>query len=333
MKGNPGVSLAVRRLQSGGIITNYHCPSKCGHCLYNSGPTRDKVFIEPERAAGLLARIKRLGCGAVHIGGGEPLLSRETVAQTLRAAGHAGVRVEYVETNSAWFQDSDSAVATLTALKDAGLTTLLVSISPFHNASIPFSRVRGVLDACDRTGVNVFPWIADFAADLSVLDEAQPHSLEAYTAHFGADYLAGVMRRYWVHPGGRALDLFRLVGPLSPASRILEETPAGCYRELADTSHFHVDLYGGYIPGLCAGLVIDFRDIGRALPTEKYPLIALLAGAGIQGLYAYAREVHGFEPTRPEYVGKCDLCNDIRRYLIHQAPGKYLELGPAGYYG
>lgn len=328
----PMVSLAVRRLLSGGLISNYHCSSACGHCLYRSGPDRSRRYITAETAAAVLGRIKLLGCRAVHVGGGEPLLSPETVALILKAVRDAGLSVEYVETNSSWFTGKGKAVEVLTRLKTAGLEALLVSISPFHNAHIPFNRVRGVLKACDQVGIRTLPWISGFLADLSALDTDRVHSLEAFGTHFGETYLAEVMQRYWLHPGGRALDLYRATMPLKPTDEILAQNPASCYRDLADTSHFHVDLYGNYIPGLCAGLVIDFGDIGRSLSIDKYPLLALLAGAGIQGLLAFAADEHGFVTADSGYVNKCDLCNDIRRYLCAEAGATYPELGPAGYY-
>jgi len=36
----------IKRLVSGGIITNYFCTSKCRHCLYNCGPHREKRYID-----------------------------------------------------------------------------------------------------------------------------------------------------------------------------------------------------------------------------------------------------------------------------------------------
>jgi len=327
----PKVSLAIRRLLSGGLISNYHCPSACKHCLYRSGPNRPHRYITAETAAEVLGRIKLLGCRAVHAGGGEPMLSPKTVALILKAARDVGLGVEYVETNSSWFTGRGKAVEVLTRLKAAGLEALLVSISPFHNAHIPFDRVRGVLEACDRVGIRTLPWISGFLADLAALDTARVHRLEEFSAHFGETYLAEVMQRYWLHPGGRALNLYRATLPLKPAAQIVEQNPGSCYRDLADTSHFHVDLYGNYVPGLCAGLVIDFRDIGRSLSIDTYPLVALLAGAGIQGLFAYAAEEHGFA-AGPGYANKCDLCNDIRRHLFATAADRYPELGPAGYY-
>lgn len=74
----------------------------------------------------------------MHIGGGEPLLRPEELGAVLQIAAQASVAVEYVETNSSWFKDPDSAIAMLAQLGKQGLQTLLVSISPFHNEYIPY---------------------------------------------------------------------------------------------------------------------------------------------------------------------------------------------------
>ena len=62
--------LKINRLASGGLITNYNCPSRCAHCLYNSGPERETDYITGETAVESFKAVKSLGCGSVHIGGG-----------------------------------------------------------------------------------------------------------------------------------------------------------------------------------------------------------------------------------------------------------------------
>jgi len=131
------VELNIRRLISGGIITNYFCTSSCGHCLYNCSPQWKKEYITPETSEKNLQAVRSLGCRSVHIGGGEPLLRPDGLAAVLKIANALGVAVEYVETNSSWFKDSRSAEAFLKDLRTQGLETLLVSISPFHNEHIP----------------------------------------------------------------------------------------------------------------------------------------------------------------------------------------------------
>jgi hypothetical protein len=115
-------------------------------------------------------------------------------------------------------------------------------------------------------------------------------------------------------------------------ARILANSPRSCARALGDTSHFHIDLHGGYIPGLCAGLAIAMEDLGAPLPDGKYPLLARLAATGIEGLYNLACEDYGFEPRRAAYLNHCDLCTDIRLFLVKQNQDEFPELAPRGFY-
>lgn len=324
--------LTINRLASGGVITNYCCVSKCGHCLYNCGPHRPKDYLGKADAEAIFKCIAALGCRSVHIGGGEPLLHPEKLAAVLDTAHRAGMGIDYVETSSAWFTDEDPAVDVLERLRAAGLHTLLVSISPFHNARIPFARVRGVIAACRRAGLQVFPWVNAFVRDLDRLGADRPHAMAEFEAAYGPDYLGRLPDRCWIHLGGRALDTFRRVLPSQALETVLARSPASCARALKDTSHFHIDLYGGYVPGLCAGLAVAMEDLGRPLPAGKYPLIDVLAAAGLRGLYALARDRHGFTPRQDTYLNPCDLCTEIRRFLFQRKKKAFAELAPDGFY-
>jgi hypothetical protein len=105
----------------------------------------------------------------------------------------------------------------------------------------------------------------------------------------------------------------------------------GC-AELSDTSHFHVDVHGCYVPGLCTGLAIDVPDIERPLDPSRYPLVTLLHHGGIGALLVLATREHGFAADPAGYIGKCDLCVAVRAHLVATAPGAYPELAPAGFY-
>ncbi|MDJ0804904.1 MAG: hypothetical protein QNI97_18660 [Desulfobacterales bacterium] len=325
-------NLNIKNLVSGGVIVNYHCVSRCGHCLYNCGPHRDKAYLTAERAEAIFGRIAALGCRSVHIGGGEPLLDPAGLAAVLDAARKTGMGIDYVETNSAWYMDRDRAVAILSDLRTEGLRTLLVSISPFHNAHIPLARVRGVIDACRETGIQVFPWVNAFVRDLDRLGANATHEMAAFEAAFGRDYLARIPDRYWIHLGGRALETFRTVIPGQPVAEVLDKSPLSCARALSDTTHFHIDLEGRYIPGLCAGLAFTMEDLDAPLPAGKYPLLERLATNGINGLFALAQENYGFEPSRSTYLNHCDLCTDIRQHLIQLDGAAFPELAPEGFY-
>jgi hypothetical protein len=323
---------AVKRLSSGGVITNYYCVSQCGHCLYNCGPRRPKDYLDAARAEQIFRHIRSLGCHSVHIGGGEPLLNLPKLIEVLETARSVGMGIDYVETNSAWFKDHEQAVTVLERLLAAGAHTLLVSISPFHNAAIPFVRVMGVIEACRRTGMQVFPWVNAFVRDLSRLDQRRTHSMVEFEEAFGLDYLKRIPDRYWIHLGGRALTTFRSVYPMQSVDQILEHSPLSCARALGDTSHFHIDLYGNYIPGLCAGLAIAMDDLGRSLDADHYPLLDRLATTGVRGLYHTAVKEHGYVPKRSAYINHCDLCTDIRLFIIRKEGTSFNELKPAGHY-
>jgi len=162
----------IDRLNSGGLITNYYCTSRCGHCLYACSPGWDKKYIDPETAEQNLHKIKSLGCHSIHVGGGEPFLNLSGLRMVLETARSLNVHIEYVETNSSWYRDKKSACNVLSSLQDKGLSMLLISLSPFHNEHIPFYKVKGVIEACKAVQMNVFPWISEFFAEIDAFDGA-----------------------------------------------------------------------------------------------------------------------------------------------------------------
>jgi hypothetical protein len=288
--------------------------------------------MDPDTAEKNLITIRSLGCRSVHIGGGEPLLRPDKLGTVLEVASEVGVSVEYVETNSSWFQDVESAKKLLALLRQKGLKTLLVSISPFHNEQIPFSRVQGVIKAAKQVGVGIFPWITDFISDLSQFNPAKSHSLDEYRQVYGDNYLMQILQRYWIHLGGRALETFRPLLGQKTFQQILDENPGGCIAELSDTGHFHVDLFGNYIPGLCSGLSIVIEDLGKPLSAEIYPILTSLYRNGIRGLVNLAENSVEFSPQKDHYINKCDLCTEVRAFLVQNNYQDLKELSPAEFY-
>ena len=310
-------------------MANYLCSSRCRHCAYFCSPEWTNDYVDEESARRILRAVRSAGCLWVHIGGGEPFLGGEKLVRLIRICGEEGVGVEYVETNSSWFTTPERADRMLGALLDAGLRTLLVSMSPFHNEYIPWRKVEGVLASCRRVGMGVFPWTEELARDVRALDPSRTHSLDEYEAKFGPGYLQSIPGRYWVSPRGRALATFRPFAPARPAGRVAEEAGDSC-PELLDTSHFHVDLYGNYVPGICTGLAVDLDDLARPLDREKYRYLTGLMDGGIARLLELASE-EGYEPAR-EFAGKCDLCYDIRHHLVRERAVTAPDLKPVELY-
>lgn len=288
--------------------------------------------MSEETAEKMFERISSLGCRSVHVGGGEPLLNLSGLQKVLAAVYRAGGWVDYVETNCAWHVGEEKTLQILSELADRGLQTLLVSISPFHNESIALTKVLGVLECCRQIGMQVLPWTADFLADLSRLDSSRPHSLAEMKEVFGSGYLSAIERRYWVHPGGRALDTFRSLSGAATAEEIVQSNGSNCSLELSDTSHFHIDLHRNYIPGLCSGLAFPADLLGKEVDGRRFRVLTLLYTSGIGGLYDWAREEYDYLPAPRGFGNKCDLCNDIRSYLA-SLEADFTELRPRGHYG
>jgi hypothetical protein len=260
------------------------------------------------------------------------MLRPDALEKVLEVASQVGVSIDYVETNSSWFKDPDSAIQTLTRLRRHGLRMLLVSISPFHNEFIPFYKVKGILKASKRAGLEIFPWISEFISDLSEFPPNKPHRPEAYQQRFGRDYLVRVLQRYWVHLGGRALDTFRPFFETKPFDQIIRESADSCRMELSETSHFHIDLFGNYIPGLCSGLAISRDDLDKPLTREKYPLLTNLFQHGLRGLADMAQNKFGYAPAKDGYINKCDVCTEIRTFLVRNNFKASTELHPVEFY-
>ncbi|HYF75216.1 MAG TPA: radical SAM protein [Candidatus Nitrosocosmicus sp.] len=317
------------RLVSGGIITNYYCSSKCRHCVYASSPSWPKDYMTVAMADDIFHFLKESGCRVVHIGGGEPLLDPDSLFPVLKAAQDHSIDIEYIETNASWYRDADRTGDLLRKLQQHKVDTLLISIDPFHNEFISFDKVKALIEACRQLGTSVFPWLMEFWSDLEAMGDTQTHRLEEYESLFGPGYQLKLLRRYQLNLRGRALQTFKAYLKTYPVREILmNSSPCG---ELSGVHHFHIDLYGNFVPQTCAGLSIHYKDLKQEITPEKYPLFHALYTKGIKELYEMAVNRYGFTPKEC-YAGKCELCYDIRRYLVMDIRQDLPDLQPAGHY-
>lgn len=317
------------RLISGGLITNYYCSSSCKHCVYCSSPSWPKDYMERHMAEEIFRFLKNMGCSSIHIGGGEPFLEYDKLLDILDAAAKINMHIEYIETNASWHININNTLKILEEAKKRGVRTLLISIDPFHNEFIPFKKVKELFSACRTCGMEVFPWLMDFWNDIDHLDDTKTHSFEEYEEAFGAQYRKDVLKRYGVNMKGRALKTFKPYLKKITLKDILEASKP-C-SEIRGVYHFHVDLYGNFVPQSCPGLSIYFKDVAKGADKEKYNIISLLYEHGIKALYEFAVEQHGFVPEQT-YTGKCDLCISIRRFFVLQKGLDLCDLKPEGHY-
>jgi hypothetical protein len=177
--------------------------------------------------------------------------------------------------------------------------------------------------------MGIFPWVMEFYDEINRLDDQTVHSLAEYEAAYGPNYLADVQARYWLSMCGRAVDTFGPLARRQTLEQVLASGSGGCSR-LLSTGHFHIDLYGNYVPPGCVGLAIRREDLGKPLARDSYPVFLTLLEQGVNGLYEMAREL-GYAPGR-EFAGECDLCADLREFLVNQDADRFPELAPVEFY-
>jgi hypothetical protein len=236
--------------------------------------------------------------------------------------------LEYVETNAAWVRDQDQAEEVLARLAEGGLSCVLVSLSPFHAEHVPLARTLALIAAAERTlSGGAFVWIPDFLNDLRDHPPEERLDLEAHLAARGDEHARRLASRYGLVPAGRTGRYLHRHGQRL-AWREIAAAPSSCATRLQDTTHFHVDLAGQYVPGLCAGVALPLDAVPGAIDLDSYPVLDALVRGGPGALVELAAR-EGFEP-HDTYSGPCDLCTHARVFLVSRNPRA--GLGPVGFY-
>lgn len=326
-------TLKVPPLKSGGLMLGYQCNQSCRHCSYRSSPEAGEWMHGEtlERAVDVLAGERRLS--ELHLGGGEATLNPGLLEKTVRLCREKGIRLSYLETNGFYASSVEKAKEVLSPLRDAGLTGLLVSVSPYHNEFIPLKRTLNCLDAAFEVfGEDaVFPWLGHFIPMLSKMDPEKTHSLEEFLA---ANELRGddpaLLRLFPLTPGGRVPERLRPFFNPMPADAF---AVGHCLETITEVSHFHVDPYGNLFTGHCPGIVSGrLDDMHGEKNMDDHPVFVTLALGGPHALMRLAKEKCGFKENPEGYISPCDLCFQVRKTLIRNDSAAWPELGPKVYY-
>lgn len=325
----------ITPLSSAGIILSYKCNSRCRHCLYCCSPQwKDWMGVDLLKAIyeGTLASARsRRG---FHLAGGEAFLNFPLLLQAVELASHYGIPLDYVETNAGWFTDEESAVEKLTQLRDAGLSCLLVSASPFHAEHIPVGKTLGAIRASLRVfgQYGTMVWLPEFLRELTRITDTDTLAFEEYVEAVGlrqarsaAEYGGQLI------PGGRSGSTLAHLLPQRPKEAFFG---SDCSYELLRSGRGHFDPYGNIITGVCSGISVgdshDLVSAYRDFRLADHPIIETLCTRGVEGLYEMASTVYGYV-ARDSYSGQCHLCMDIRRHLV-AAGAEYPELAPKEFY-
>jgi len=313
--------IKTERLRSGGIMANYRCTAACRHCLYACSPDRTDGYITESTAREVAALLREAGCRHVHIGGGEPFLDFDGLVMLVRILSDAGVRIEYIETNAYWATDMDRCKKYMRELLRAGASTFCISLDPFHAEYVPIDLPMFLAMVCHNNGFGYFLWQERFLPMMKRLDRSKIHSREEMEEFISPQYIIETARDYGIHYGGRAITIEEEYSARKPVSGLLNNHPC---RSLNSGGHFHVDMYGRYIPPGCTGFAIPLDEAVNGIPDGKYPAYETLLSTGIEGLLTYAKS-KGFNADNDGYTSSCALCFHIRHWLCENVPSPELD--------
>ncbi len=287
-----------------GIVLTAHCNASCSHCSKNHGPyrteqlSRETIFRLMDEAAA----IKDGEALAFDLTGGEPFVDFELLVAVVAHGTRLGAPVSCVS-NGFWARDDAVATQKLTQLKDAGLTSLSISVSRFHQEFVPLQRARRALAIATRLGIRTGLKGAVIRSDL-----AKGGSLEAWRASIEAERIS--------------------IFPVLPYLRQSETLPDDeYYRERGlpfqrcPSKGICVD-FDGLVRSCCTLVTGDtFLVVGDA---QRMPLGEIHSTARHAGKQRILRESGpiGFargaiaaglgHRLRKAYAGPCDLCLHIQ---------------------
>ena len=285
--------------------------------------------MDAATAAHICKHLRRLGCQSVHIGGGEPFLDVAGLVTLARTIVDSGVSIDYIETNAAWISgDDERDMQILRDVVNAGGECVMVSADPFHVEFVPFWKPQRLIELLVKIGISHFVWQERYLPMLRKLNPQKTYNAKELQTTFGYDVIEKCAREYGMGFNGRALNLLRKFGERRAADKLA--THESC-ASLRNASHFHVDFLGRYVPPGCTGMGILIEDIDKPIDCSKYPVMSRLFGGGVGELLEYARNL-GYVSNDNGYVSKCELCFDIRKFLVTLDAQAHSDLTPRNFY-
>ncbi|MGD2144186.1 MAG: radical SAM protein [Anaerolineae bacterium] len=329
--------LSIPEPYSAGVLLSYKCTSTCKHCMYACSPHWDADWLAVDKAESILSGLAeamrgkypvpgRVGVNdGLHFSGGEPFLNFDLLLSLTRMADRLGIPTTFVETNAFWAVRDRTTRERLSALQRAGLDGILISANPFILEEVPFERteraVRISRDVFDASNVLIYQQF--FYNQFRTLELRGTMSFREYveTAGYG-------LRNVELFASGRVPFKLADLYQHRPAEHF---SSTSCLRELIRDWHVHIDNYGNYVPGYCAGLSLgqagDLDALCAGVHLDDLPALNALL-TDLQALLDLGKEF-GYQ-QKDGYVSRCHLCVDVRKHLA--GSGDFQELRPRAFY-
>lgn len=253
-------------------------------------------------------RAAEAGVEWLSLTGGEPMLYPSLVENLIAYASGHGLRTELV-TNCNWAETPEKASGTLRRLMDAGLDVLNMSADDFHQAFVPFERVRNAYEAAKGVGLRMFVMsaLSRGGGRLSGLAERLGDEIPAPGSEDQGRYAAiGIESGFT--PVGRGANLPRKEWVLGGSS-----LSGGCGAVLRDLG---VKPNGDLLPCCSASATLPGFTLGNLDDSSISELLEkawesdtfrVLSEKGPMGLHE--------KPPNGVFVNKCHLCHETLRQI------------------
>lgn len=288
-----------------GFIITDRCNAACAHCTSGCGPDKDTSLPADhlvrlmDEAAGVWAREAPPGDRLrFSFSGGEPFLDFPRLLSLFRHAASLGAGTSCV-TNAYWASSDEKARAKLAEAKAAGLSTLAVSTSRFHQQFIKASRVERALKTAKDLGISTV-----LKLPLTASDQTGKDNLEQWGRACKAD-------RHEVFP---VMPYLR-PGATLPEDEYIRHAPLP--RGRCPSASITVDERGAAYPCCMPGAFTKMLSLGQtprdSLQTiyDRFYLRPEQQALRHRGPVFLARAViangEGHR-LRGRYEGPCDLC-------------------------
>lgn len=321
-----------------GLFLTYKCDSRCRHCMYACSPQWKADWIREEDAEKILKllanNIKASNFGpekisinyGLHFTGGEPFLNFNLLLKVIKIAYELNIPSTFVETNCSWAVNDKITQEKLLQLRSAGLCGILVSVNPFILEYVPFEYTERVVEIGRKI----------FKEELIIYQEFFYHQfkkLKIKTTLPFEEYLkeGGIQTLNYVEllPMGRSVYELSYLFRKYPARKFFG---VSCKPELTRPWHAHIDNYGNYITGYCAGISlgnIKSDGIIQEVDLNTHEIIKALT-TDIKCLYEIAKQ-YNYQEKNDGYISKCHICLDIRKHIIMNTT-EFTELTPHQFY-
>ena len=265
----------------------------------------------------------------LHFTGGEPFLKFDLLLKAVQLADGFDIPSIFVETNCFWCRSDKTTREKLNLLKSSGLKGILISVNPFYAEYVPFERTERCIKISQEVfGANVMVYQMEYYKRFKRLGIRKKIPLTDYLSLARIESLTSEVELFLM---GRAAIQLKAMYPKHPPQYFFSQS---CLPSFFRDWHNHFDNYGNIMPGYCGGISLgDWHQlddlIEDGIDLDKRPILSFLIDENMKGLYGFAKDL-GYREHEEGYISKCDLCLDLRTYLISQKD--FPELRPLEFY-